>query len=97
MSGRVRWRLKTHSVAIQLDVPLLTSRGSNGREVAAAAAEIKASSGTEVSLENQVICSFKLQKALDWVTMGLCSVIDFQTSLLKHCVKNALHAQCVSH
>lgn len=48
--------------------------------------EIKASIGTKVSCENQVIGSFKLKKALDWVTMGLCSIIHNPDS-----VRNALH------
>lgn len=82
------------SFSVTTDVPLLTSRGSNGQAAAPAApaaAEIKATSGTEASLEKQVIGFFKLKETSDWMIIGLCSIIDFQTSELKH------NEKCLAH
>lgn len=58
--------------------------------------EIKATSGTEASLEKQVIGFFKLKETSDWMIMGLCSIIDFQTSELKHSEKCLAHTVYVT-
>lgn len=93
---RVRWRLKTFSghSASRRTFLCLPAEGAMAKRLLLL--RLKQPSGTEASLEKQVIGFFKLKETSDWMTMGLCSIIDFQTSELKHSQKCLAHTVYVT-